>query len=301
MVVVMRANTRIRALLLTVALLFAGSIAAGPLPLWQLEGTDNRIMLMGSVHFLRSSDYPLPAGLEAAYQAADTLVMEIDMDDLDPAEAQSLMTSMGLIGDGKGLRDAVGAASYAEASELAAELGVPLMLFDQFKPWFAALSITQLRMLQLGFDPAWGIEAQLMAHAAEDGKPIDGLETLEVQLGFMDRLNSDAQRKFLLQSLEDASEVEDEVQTIITAWRDGDTDTLNQVLLDGLEETPQLFEALLKQRNRNWVPQIIELTKQPGDYLIVVGAMHLVGENSVLRMLEERGINSRQLSDEDWR
>jgi uncharacterized protein YbaP (TraB family) len=301
MVVVMRANTRIRALLLTVALLFAGSIAAGPLPLWQLEGTDNRITLMGSVHFLRSSDYPLPAGLEAAYQAADTLVMEIDMDDLDPAEAQSLMTSMGLIGDGKGLRDAVGAASYAEASELAAELGVPLMLFDQFKPWFAALSITQLRMLQLGFDPAWGIEAQLMAHAAEDGKPIDGLETLEEQLGFMDRLNSDAQRKFLLQSLEDASEVEEEVQTIVTAWRDGDTDTLNQVLLDGLKETPQLFEALLKQRNRNWVPQIIELTQQPGDYLIVVGAMHLVGEDSVLRMLEKRGINSRQLSAEDWR
>ena len=100
MVVVMRANTRIRSLLLTVALLFAGSIAAGPLPLWQLEGTDNRIMLMGSVHFLRSNDYPLPAGLDAAYQAADTLVMEIDMDDLDPAEAQSLMTSMGLIGEG---------------------------------------------------------------------------------------------------------------------------------------------------------------------------------------------------------
>jgi uncharacterized protein YbaP (TraB family) len=300
MVVVMRANTRIRALLLTVALLFAGSIAAGPLPLWQLEGTDNRIMLMGSVHFLRSSDYPLPAGLEAAYQAADTLVMEIDMDDLDPTEAQSLMTSMGLVGDGKGLRDAVGAASYAQASALAAELGVPLMLFDQFKPWFAALSITQLRMMQLGFDPAWGIETQLTARAAEDGKPIDGLETLEEQLGFMDRLNSDAQRKFLLQSLEDASEVENEIQTIVTAWRNGDTDTLDQLLLDGLEETPQLFDALLKKRNRNWVPQIIELTQQPGDYLIVVGAMHLVGEDSVLRMLEERGINSRQLSDEDW-
>jgi len=301
MVVIMRVTTRIRALLCTAALLCAGSIAAGPLPLWQLEGTDNRIMLMGSVHFLRASDYPLPAGLEAAYQAADTLVMEIDMDDLDPAEAQSLMTSMGLVGDGKSLRDAVGAASYAEASALAAELGVPLMLFDQFKPWFAALSITQLRMMQLGFDPAWGIETQLTARAAEDRKPIAGLETLEEQLGFMDRLDNDAQRKFLLQSLEDAGEVEGEVRTIITAWRDGDTDTLNQLLLDGLEETPELFEALLKQRNRNWVPQIIDLTQQPGDYLIVVGAMHLVGEASVLRMLEERGINSRQLSDEDWR
>jgi uncharacterized protein YbaP (TraB family) len=289
-----------RALGFAVSLLCANSILAGPLPLWQLEGTSNRVLLMGSVHFLRATDYPLPAGLEAAYETADTLVMEIDMDDLDPLEAQVLMTSMGMIGEGQSLSDVIGANSYATAARLAEELGVPLMLFNQFKPWFAALSITQLRMLQLGFDPAWGIETQFLGRAAANTKEIVGLETLEEQLGFMDRLDADAQRKFLLQSLEDAGEVQNEVQTIVAAWRTGDTGTLHEMLLDGLEETPRLYDMLLTQRNQNWAPQIARLANQPDNYLVIVGAMHLVGENSILRMLEKRGIKSRQLSDEDW-
>jgi uncharacterized protein YbaP (TraB family) len=286
--------------LLAMCLLFAAKSPAGPLPLWELEGTTNRVWLMGSVHFLRASDYPLPDGLEAASEAADTLVMEIDMDNLDPLEAQSLMTSMGMIGGGKKLRDVIDADSYAAAAGMAEKLGVPLMLFDQFEPWFAALSITQLRMIQLGFDPSWGVETQLLGRAAANGQPIIGLETLEEQLGFMDSLDAETQTRFLLQSLEDVSEVENEVQTIVAAWRTGDTDTLDEILLDGLEETPRLYDALLKQRNQNWVPQIAELINQTDDYLVIVGAMHLVGDNSVLRLLEERDIKSRQLSDEDW-
>ena len=33
---------------------------AQSLPLWELEGTRNSIRLLGSVHFLRAEDYPLP-------------------------------------------------------------------------------------------------------------------------------------------------------------------------------------------------------------------------------------------------
>jgi uncharacterized protein YbaP (TraB family) len=193
----------------------------------------------------------------------------------------------------------LGEADYTEASQLAEGLGIPLALFDPFKPWFAALSITQLRMIQLGFDPAWGIETRMTANAQAEGKTILGLEELAEQLAFMDNLDDETQRMFLLQSLEDATEVQDEVQSIVRAWRSGDTDALEQLLLEGLQETPLLFDALLTERNRNWVPKIIELTRQPGNHLVIVGAMHLVGETSVLRMLDDRGIRSRQMSTED--
>jgi uncharacterized protein YbaP (TraB family) len=276
------------------------AVNAGSLPVWQLEGTDNHILLMGSVHFLRADDYPLPAGMEAAYLAADKLVMEIDMDSLDQLTIQASMTAMAVNADGASLRDVIGASSYAEAANLAQGLGVPLALFDPFKPWFAALSITQLRMLELGFDPAWGIETHLTNRAQTDNKEIFGLESLEEQLGFMDRLDNETQKIFLLQSLEDATEVEQEVTGIVAAWRDGDTKILEEYLLDGLEEAPKLYDSILVQRNRNWVPQIVELTESTDDYLIIVGAMHLIGENSVLNMLAERGIKSRQLTDEDF-
>lgn len=288
-----------RCAILLAALLLAAFAKADPLPLWELEAGNGRVFLMGSVHFLRASDYPLPAGLEAAYQLADTLVMEVDMDDLDPMQAQGVLTDIGSNPNGASLSSVIGASTYAEASGLAQELGVPLMLFDQFKPWFAALSITQLRMMQLGFDPNWGIETQLTAKARNDGKTVLGLETLEQQLGFLDKLDDETQKVFLLQSLQDAAELENEVSTIMTAWRSGDSAALEELLVEGLQEAPRLFDSILVQRNRNWVPQIIDLSRQPGNVLIIVGAMHLVGDDSVLEMLADRGIESRQLGNSD--
>jgi uncharacterized protein YbaP (TraB family) len=278
-------------------LLAATSAFADKLPLWELEGAEGQVMLMGSVHFLRESDYPLPAKLDAAYVVADSLTMEIDMDDLDPVAAQSVLASLGTNPDGTTLQEVLGGANYAEATQLAEDLGIPLALFDSFKPWFAALSITQLRMMQLGFDPNWGIESRITERARTESKPILGLETLEEQLSFMNDLDSETQQLFLLQSLEEATEVQDEVESLVAAWRSGDLQTLEQLLLEGLQETPLLFDALLVQRNQNWVPQIIELTQQPGNHLVIVGTMHLVGENSVLRMLEDEGVSSRQLSN----
>ena len=288
-----------RALCLLTLWLVATTAAAEPLPLWELENTGNRLQVMGSVHFLRSSDYPLPAALERAYEQADLLVMEIDMDDLDPLRAQAVMTSMGVNNNGRTLSQSLGSSDYAEAQKLAEPVGIPLALFETFEPWFAALSISQLRMIQLGFDPSWGVESQLTERARRDGKTIIGLETLEQQLSFMDELDEDTQKLFLLESLREANEVEKEISTIVDAWKSGNTDTLEDMLLQGLAEVPELYEAILIERNKNWVPEIIELTRKQENVLIVVGAMHLVGDNSVLAMLEDSGIESRQLDSAD--
>ena len=91
------------------AVLWATGAFADALPLWEIQGTSNRVFLLGSVHFLRSTDYPLSAGIEAAYASADQLVMEIDMDDLDPVEAQTVMRSMAT--DGPDLRESAGSAA----------------------------------------------------------------------------------------------------------------------------------------------------------------------------------------------
>lgn len=285
---------------LALLLLCSAGAVAKPLPLWEIESANNRVLIMGSVHFLRPTDYPLRDGLDKAYELADTIVMEINMGAMDPMAAQGTIAGMSIDPQGRGLRQLIGDQAFAEAEQLAAELGIPLMLFQNFEPWFAALSITQLRMVQLGFDPSWGVETMLTRKAQTEGKTLDGLETMTEQLGFLDRLDNATQRNFLLQSLEDAATVQDEVERIVDAWRDGDIGALEESLLEGLEDAPQLYDAILVQRNRNWVEPIGALRNKPGNYLVVVGAMHLVGEDSVLAMLEDAGIRSRQLSDRDF-
>lgn len=285
--------------ILLLALSF-GSLNAEPLPLWELEAGDNRVLLMGSVHFLRPADYPLRPGLEAAFDVADRVVMEIDMGNLNPLAAQQTLAQLSIDPQGRNLAAIIGQQDFATVSSKAEALGIPMLMFEQFEPWFAALSITQLRMVQLGFDPNWGVEARLTAKAAAAGKPTAGLETIEEQLGFLDRLDADAQEKFLLQSLDEAAKVQNEVESIVSAWQAGDTQALEASMLQGLRDAPKLYDALLVQRNRNWVAPIRELTKSGDNYLVVVGAMHLVGEDSVLQMLADQGVRSRQLSDADF-
>lgn len=280
-------------------LVVAQAATAEPLPVWEIEGTENRVLLMGSIHYLRASDYPLPEGFDTAYELADAIVMEIDMGSIDPLQVQATLASMGT-GE-RTLRESLGNDIYEEASRKAESLGIPLMLFDSFEPWFAALSITQLRMMQLGFDPSWGIETRMTQRAATDGKNIDGLETLEEQLGFMADMDAKTQREFLMQSLDEAEAVEAEVSSIVSAWRAGDAGELEELMMNGFEAAPGLEDALLIKRNRNWVRPIEALADQEDNYLVVVGAMHLVGDNSVVAMLEDNGWTVTQLDDRDLR
>ena len=270
-------------------------LTAQALPLWELEGTQNRVWLMGSIHFLRKSDYPLPTRMTDAYAAADVVIMELDLAEIDPFASADIMIRMGVAREGRTLEDALGSRAWREAQRKAESIDIDLQLMATFEPWFAALQVTQLRLMQLGFDPSQGIESQLMLRAAEDGKQTGGLETLQAQLSALDSLSEEVQAAFLLQTLDEATQIDNQLEPIIAAWRAGDTRTLETELLQSLAEHPALYDSLLVDRNRDWAAQIAELADDSQDYLIVVGALHLVGNDSVLQLLERRGLRARQI------
>ncbi len=168
-----------------------------------------------------------------------------------------------------------------------------------FEPWYAALMLTQLQMMAAGFDPTRGLESTLLAHAMRDGKPITGLETIEDQLNTMDRLDAKTQRIFLAQSLEETDNIVENLDAMVTAWRTGNEDTMAEIYLEDMRAAPALFDALLIKRNRNWIDDIMALRNQSQDYLVVVGALHLVGEESVVAMLLEEGVAIRQLTSDN--
>ncbi|MDJ0927601.1 MAG: TraB/GumN family protein [Gammaproteobacteria bacterium] len=269
--------------------------ATNALPLWELEGTSNTIRLFGSVHFLRKEDYPLPQAIRRSIDDADVLVMELDMDDLNPIQAQATLTQLAVDPEGRDLEVLIGTRNFASASRQAAAIDIDLETLRGFEPWFAALQISQMRLAQLGLDPSQGVESQLTMQARAEGKPIIGLETLESQLGMMDSLPTDAQTRFLLVTLEEAAEIDDLMDDLLKAWRQGDVDTLESELLGGLKDQPELHAALLVERNRNWTGRLLDLINDDQDYLIVVGTLHLVGDDSVLAMLARRGYPSRQV------
>ena len=217
-----------------------------------------------------------------AYKAAEILVTEIDLDDLNPLDAQAVMQRLAVDPQGRNLEKLLGPADYATVVAGIRALALDPGPVSAYEPWFAALQITQLHLAQLGFEPGFGVDARLVMLAVQDGKPVNGLETLEDQLGTLDRLPPAAQREFLLRTLDEADEVDDSIDGIVTAWRNGDVPGLERELLEGLKEQPELYERILVARNRAWTAKIETFAGDGRRYLVVVGALHLVGEDSVL-------------------
>lgn len=256
--------------------------------LWSLKGKQNTVYLLGSVHFLSPSE-KLPAAMEAAYEDAEALYMEIDMDDLDPLAAQKVALELGMLPPGETLASVLDADTYAKVSQKAQELGVEPVMLDRFRPWFAALTLVQLHLIKMGLDPNSGIEQRLTTRAVGDGKPIQGLETLEEQLGTLAGLPAKQQREFLVYSVEDSERATREIDAMLKAWRAGDVAALDKLLAEGMEKYPDVYRPLTVERNRKWIASIEELLDDEDDYLVVVGTLHLVGKDSVIELLEKKG------------
>ena len=271
--------------------------AGHPVTLWRAAGQTNSVYLLGSIHLLRPGDYPLPSAIDAAYQEAEVLVMELDMDDLDSIQAQQLFASSGVLQGGKTLRDLMGEPAYQQARAAADAIDIPIEMLAQSEPWLAAVTVEMMMFYRIGFNPMLGIEMQLVSQAARDGKPIEGLETAAEQTAFLDGLSLDTQRDMLLRTLEESAGLEESIDEIIHAWRYGDIAALESGLLQDLEKNEELSEALVNGRNRRWVTQISELLDDSDDYLVVVGALHLIGDKGVPELLAKAGVKIVQLSE----
>jgi len=266
-----------------------------PVSVWQVDSPTNQVFLLGSIHLLREQDYPISPAIYDAYSASEVLYMELDMDDADPIADQMLANELGLIGDGRSLRDLLGESDYEEAVRLAEAEQIPLQLLEKAEPWYAAIQVELIMLLRIGFNPQFGIETHFAEMSANDGKEIFGLETVREQLGFLDNLSESAQREMLLQTLADSSELATTMDMLIDAWHSGDSRYLEENLLSDMQEFPELNKVIVDDRNLAWTEKMEELLTHDQDYFVVVGALHLVGENGLPRQLEQRGYDVKQL------
>ncbi|HEX5766296.1 MAG TPA: TraB/GumN family protein [Woeseiaceae bacterium] len=282
-------------LLLVLSLAATAEDAGHPVSMWQLDGHANSVYLLGSVHLLRADDHPLPSVIDEAYEDAEKVIMELDMDDIDPVEAQSLLTELGLIHDDRSLSDLMGPEPYAEAAALASSADIPLAMLVKSEPWLAAITVEQLMLSRIGFNPLYGIEHHFMEKAEADGKEILGLETVEEQLKFLDSMSLESQRALLLQSLKESVDIRKIMDELVDAWRHGDIAFMQDNMLDEMKQYPELYRTIVVDRNRKWLGKVQELLDDDDDYLIVVGALHLIGEDGLPDLLAEHGLEVRQL------
>lgn len=268
-----------------------------PVTMWQVDGKTNSVYLLGSIHMLREQDHPLPSVIDSAYDDAEVIIMELDMDDMDPAYTQMAFNRAGVRTDGTSLRELMGDVAYSRAEEAAATVDIPLDMLEQSEPWLAAMTVEIMLLYRIGFNPMLGVEMTMTSRAARDGKPIEGLETVDEQLAFLDGLPLDVQSEMLIQTLAEGAALGDSIDAFIDAWHFGDMTILESGLLDSIKEQSEFSEVLITGRNRRWADAIAGLLDDDQDYLVIVGALHLVGDEGVPALLAKRGLGIQQLSE----
>jgi uncharacterized protein YbaP (TraB family) len=286
---------RVLGLALSCLALTASVRADGPLhALWELHGKHNTVYILGSIHVLRPSDYPLAPAVLNAYGDAKSIFMEVNLAEIDSQIMQTELLASARLPEGKTLPVIMGDARYKRAQALAREVGVDLGIFDAFAPWFAAEAISQLQLQQLGFEPKSGVEMFFLERARADGKSVAGLETVHDQIALFDALSMDQQADYLVSSLEEAHDLPKEVDAMVHAWAGGDTQWFADQLKSEIGRDPALYDSVLVARNRKWVPKIEALLNDDKNYLVIVGTGHLVGQSSVIALLKKDGIAAAQ-------
>jgi hypothetical protein len=278
-------------LALAVALAPATVLARGKHVLWTVQGEQNAVYLLGSIHVLREGDAALSAVAERAYGDAERLVMEVDLDDpgeTDPLAMLEVTQRLGLLPEGQSLRGILGS-DYESLNRRAQQAGLDLAPLDRFAPWLVATTLLQIELARRGFSAELGLEQVLARRAAADDKPIQGLETTAQQLELLAGMPMAMQKHFLAMTLDESAKFDQEIGELVRAWKTGDTEALAGLLSDEFDEFPDLYRRLTVDRNRAWVGRLSDLLDDRDDYLVVVGALHLVGDDSVVDLLEQQG------------
>jgi uncharacterized protein YbaP (TraB family) len=283
------------AAVLALALLATAQAAQAKTFAWKATGKGGTIYLMGSIHMMSESFYPLNPALEAAFKDSDLLVEEVDLAEMLDPMAQMSMLTRGMLPSNQSLDKLISPATLALVKKATGDMGSaggPLM---RFKPWMLAIALQGIELAKAGFNPALGLDQHFYDEAQAASMKVQGLETVEYQISRFDEMTMEQQDRMLAETLKELATETATVGKLGDAWKSGDVRAIEAIALADLKSDPAMYQRLLVERNKNWLPKIEALFARRGRALVVVGAAHLVGPDGLIAMLKAKGYTVEQL------
>jgi hypothetical protein len=261
--------------------------------IWRIEREGRVGWLVGSIHILTAEHYPLPVAMERAFMRSVTLMEEVDQRELATPELVALVQQKGFYQDNRSLETEVSKETFAVIRQRVERLGMNIDRFQRMKPWMASLTLMALEVQKGGFDSALGVDRYFFDKAPRMGKKFRALETAAEQIGFLADLDTPMQEAMFREAAEGRDSELAQVTAMANAWRRGDVDTLERIILSTMTDAPKVYDTVFVQRNRAWIPKIEQCLAE-GHCFVVVGAGHLIGPHGLLIELEQRGYTVTQ-------
>lgn len=274
-------------------LLFSGAAFAEP-AIWAVRDRDSTVFLFGTIHVMKPGTNWRSPRFEEAFKDADQLILEVENPE-DQAAVLPLIRKHGLSPD-RPLSLLLSAEDLTRLDGAAKSVGLSAAQLDPMRPWLASLSLAAAPLRRAGYDPASGIDPVLRTDALVAGMTITGLETLDQQVRLLAGFPEEGQLAYLLRSLDDFDDGATQLERLVEAWLAGNVLAIEQIGLRPIREAGErVYQALLVERNRAWADCISLILDGTGTAFIAVGALHLAGEDSVQRILENRGLTVERI------
>ena len=244
--------------------------------------------LFGTIHSGEAAVLALPEPVQQAFDAADSVVLEVLLD-LDAMRDSSQLM---LLGDGRLLSDITGQALFEQTAKAIRTRGIPDVVLERMKPWSAAVT------LSMPAPEAGGVlDMQLYQRALQAGKPVFGLESIREQLAIFDDMPEQEQLVLLRDVVENFAEIDAMQSELIEAWLQRDLGTLMAIndaaMQTGDRQQAAEFQDKLIVRRNRLMAERLQPYLEEGRVFVAVGALHLPGEAGLLNLLEERGYTVR--------
>ncbi|MDR9748572.1 TraB/GumN family protein [Paenibacillus taichungensis] len=262
--------------------------------LWKVENKGNTVYMLGTIHAVDNTIYPLRHEIEDAFNAADYLGVEIDFTKVVPDELTKLITDVSTYKDGTTLKDHISAPTYNKVTTFLKENGLPENSFDNSKAWYTQQQIGNMMAAKQEFSEAMGIDMYFMGKAIKEKKPVIGLETFESQYDVFNNFSDALQEKLILQDLDPSSlppalanlSMDDNMKL----WKNGDEKALVKIV-DTLRWDDEYFKGMQTDRNIAMGEKIKGYlnSDKKETYMIALGASHFAGDSGLVTMLEKQG------------
>jgi uncharacterized protein len=276
-------------------LVVAAVLSAGELSnfFWQVEKGDVVVSMCGSVHLMKPGYYPMRTEIEQAFESADALVLEFDINKIDLAKIQELINSHGLFQGEETLENVLSAEYYEKLRNELAEYRYQIESVRNQKPWYMTMTLSSVRVSELGYKAEGGTDLYF-AQRARIGKEILQLETAEAQFELLSSMSDSLQLEYLQEVIDQRAEFNQQVEELMQSWIDGDEETMYRLMNEELKLKPELaeyYDKLFTKRNivmTDKIERYLE-SETEKEYFVVAGSGHFLGEEGIVSLLRERG------------
>ncbi len=269
-------------------LLFAPPVAAKT-SVWKVTGpTGGTLFLAGTVHALRSQDYPLPAAFNRAFDEASILAFEVDAASMKGSMAHLLKAGTYPAGDE--MKNHVDPRTWTYIRKV---LGprVPESAIAKYRPWFLSL-LMSLPRGEISYD--LGVERYFEGRAKATRKSTVGLESGEDHARVYSGLNDRESEAVLLLLFIRREGIAARAAHLPAHWRAGEADEVWRILKSNYADFPGMGVRLLEDRNRAWLPKIEGWLRSGKIYIVAAGGGHMGGPGGLVALLRGRGYTVEQ-------